>query len=340
MGGELVFSSGPPSDEALWRMSIARGAHSRRLTAQDAAYGIAISTRAHRLVFEQTRRELDIYRLELDKRGRGVGTSIPLIVSSRPDRGPKYSPNGKEIAFTSLRSGSWQLWISDSNGANPRQVTSFERGEVVMPVWSPDGREIGFISTAEGPSYKYVVHAGGGIPRKIEGLGTDARPWTWSPDGRWILFSSSQSGNLQIWRMPADGGPAEQVTRQGFGFARMFTPSADGKLLYYSGPDGIWSVPIQGGEEREVFRFKRGLELRSAPGLEATGLGIYFVGGGTTRKPGQLMFYRFSDKSINKVAGAESPSSYGLSLSPDGRYLLYSKFTGSGSDLMLVENFQ
>ena len=140
--------------------------------------------------------------------------------------------------------------------------------------------------------------------------------------------------------MPAAGGPPEQLTRQGFeGLEFWFSQSPDGKLLYYSRPGGVWSVAVEGGEEREVFKLDRSSRIFNTS-LEATRFGIYFVGGGTTRKPGKLMFYRFSDRSITKVAGVENPSSYGLSLSPDGRHLLYTKFTGIGSDLILVENFR
>ena len=338
-GRSLIFSAGAPGNEELWRMPASEGAHPVKMTAQHEAIGVALSGRSHRLVFAQSRRELDIYRVDLDKPSGTVRGSMPLIVSSRYDRHPRYSPDGKKIAFVSLRSGNWQLWLSDSDGKNPVQMTSFERGEVSRPVWSPDGRQIGFVATAEGPEYAYILNLEGGTPRKIDALGTEPHPWAWSRDGRWILFASSRSGSPQIWRMPAGGGAAEQLTWKDDGLGRPFALSADGTLIYYPRPDGVWSVPVDGGEERQVFELERNSEIINM-GLEPTTSGIYFVSGGTTRKPGTLMFYRFSDQSIHKVAGVESPSSYGLSISPDGEHLLYSKFTGIGTDLMLVENFR
>ncbi len=320
-------------------MPISEGASPVRLTAQNEVLGLALSGRSGRLVFAQSRRELDIYRVDLDASGGAARGSTPLIVSSRYDRFPKYSPDGKRIAFVSLRTGAWQLWVSDSEGANPAQLTSFQRGEVSQVVWSPDGRQIGFVAASEGPEYAYTVSADGGMPHRMEALGTDVRRWAWSRDGRWILFASSRSGTLQIWRMPAAGGAPEQLTRQGYGFVRPFAQSPDGKLIYYPRPDGVWSVAIDGIAERQIFKLERDAEITN-PGFEPANSGIYFVGGGTSRKPGTLMFYRFSDKSIHKVTGVESPSSFGLSLSPDGKHLLYTKFTGIGADLMLVENFR
>jgi hypothetical protein len=216
-------------------------------------------------------------------------------------------------------------------------VTFFKRGEVALPHWNPDGRGIGFVSTVDGTGYAYAVRADGGTPQKIQALGDDVPPWRWSRDGRSILFVSSAGLATQIYKMPSDGGPIQQMTRQGLGFARSFSQSADGRLIYYARPDGVWSVPIDGGVEKNVFSFETGA---SGAAFEASPEGIYFVGGGTTQKPGELMFFSFSGKSVSKVGGVESPSSYGLSLSPDRRHLLYTKFTGVGTDLMLVENFR
>ena len=336
-GRSLIFSSGAPGNEELWRMPASEGARPVRMTAQNEVIGVALSGRSRRLVFAQSRRELDIYRVDLDSSGDAARGSTPLIVSSRYDRQPRYSPDGNKIAFVSLRSGNWQLWVSDSNGKNPVQMTFFARGAVGPPVWSPDGRQIGFVATPEGPGHAYVMNVEGGTPRKIDALGTDLGRWAWSRDGRWILFDSSQSGGLQIWRAPAGGGAAEQLTRKPDG--RPFALSPDARLIYYPRPDGVWSVPVDGGEERPVFQLDRSFAIINT-GLEPTRSGIYFVGGGTSRKPGTLMFYRYYDKSIHTVAGVESPSSYGLSVSPDGKHLLYSKFTGIGTDLMLVENFK
>jgi hypothetical protein len=53
-----------------------------------------------------------------------------------------------------------------------------------------------------------------------------------------------------------------------------------------------------------------------------------------------MMFYRFPNGPVSKMTGVDSPSLYGSSVSPDGRYLLYTKFTATGSDLMLVDDFR
>jgi Tol biopolymer transport system component len=328
-GRELVYSSGQPGNESLWRMAISGGARPRQLTEQHEVYDLAISGRSHRLVFVQSRREMDIYRAELRGQGGETRGSTPLIASSRLDRFPRYSPDGKKIAFASLRSGNWQVWMSDSDGGNAAQMTSFDRGEVRFTSWSADGRQIGFSSNAEGPYQAYAIDLAGGKPSKLEALGTDVFAWCWSHDGRWIFFTSIRGGTRQLWKMPAGGGAPQQLTRQG---ATQPFESKDGRLIYYVRPEGVWSVPVDGGEEREVFKFDAD-EL-----IEADRRGIFFATKSAFQKAGDLMFYRLPNGPITKVAGVQTH--YGLSVSPDGRSLLYTKFTATGSDLMLVENFR
>jgi Tol biopolymer transport system component len=329
-GKHLIFSSGSPGNLSLFRTAIS-GAVPRRLTEDGEILNLTIAPRSHRLVFARSRREMDIYRVELSGGGGEAHKPIPLIASSRLERYPSYSPDGRKIAFVSLRSGNWQLWVSDSDGENAVEMTSFERGEVAFPAWSPDARQIGFTSNAEGQQQAYDVDAAGGSPRKLEALGSDVYSFRWSRDGHWIFFLSTRSGTVQLWKIAAGGGAPERMTLQGADAPAV--ESVDGKLVYYVRPGGIWCVPVAGGPERELF------ESAIDPGsLEVDRRGIYFLANSTITKNGDLMFYRFPKGPITKIAGVETR--YGSSLSPDGHYLVYTKMTSTGSDLMLVENFR
>src|SRR5262245_30767870 len=127
----------------------------RRWCKANAAHGLrgprlSISRRSNRLMFVQLTRDMDIYRVDINANPGETRASMPLIVSSRLDRFPRYSPDGSSIAFASLRSGNWQLWVSNSDGSNPQQLTSFEGAEVRRPVWSTDGKQIRFNCNTEG----------------------------------------------------------------------------------------------------------------------------------------------------------------------------------------------
>lgn len=62
---------------------------------------------------------------------------------------PEYSPDGKRVLFNSTRSGHAEIWICDSDGANPRQLTFLEDPLTTKGSWSPDGRQIAFMSPKE-----------------------------------------------------------------------------------------------------------------------------------------------------------------------------------------------
>jgi serine/threonine protein kinase len=100
-GRDLILSSGPPGNLSLFRISTSGEARRTRLTDQGETLNLTISERAKRMVFSQSRREMDIYRAELSK-GDVAVQPTPLIASSRLDRYPRYSPDGKKIAFVSL----------------------------------------------------------------------------------------------------------------------------------------------------------------------------------------------------------------------------------------------
>jgi dipeptidyl aminopeptidase/acylaminoacyl peptidase len=76
----------------------------------------------------------------------GGGTAAkPFAVSPKGDRNPRWSPDGKTVAFVSTRGGSSQIWLAPASGGEPRQLTTISTG-ADQPVWSPDGRTIAFVS--------------------------------------------------------------------------------------------------------------------------------------------------------------------------------------------------
>jgi Tol biopolymer transport system component len=330
-GRELIFSSGLPGNINLFRMPVSGSVRPTRLTEQGEILALSIAPRSNRLAFVQLRREIDIHRAELSRDSGQARRSLPLIASSRLDRFPRYSPDGKRIAFVSLRSGEWQLWVADENGMSPVQITSFEQTEVAYPTWSPDGRQIGFVSNAQGPYEAWVIDASGGRPRRIETGGKHLFGLTWSRNGQWFYFLSGTGGARQVWRVAASGGTPQQITHRG-AYCDL-AQSPDDKWLYYLGPTGVWSVPADGGEEREVFRY----DINPSP-IETNARGIYFVRNASNATgDGSLMFFRFPKGPITLVDGIKT--SYGFSVSPDGRLLVYTNMK-AGADLMMIPDFR
>jgi len=188
----------------------------------------------------------------------------------------------------------------------------------------------------EGNSDIYVIGADGGQPRRLTDEPSEDMLPSWSQDGRWVYLCSNRSGSLQVWKIPAEGGQAAQVTRQG-GYAAF--ESSDGKFLYYGKGrqiPGIWRVPVGGGEETSVLNHHQAGRWRV---WTVTEQGIYFATAENPSRP-LIEFFSFATGKVTQIATLEKPFFLGLSVSPDRRWLIYSQLDQSGSDIMLMENFR
>jgi Tol biopolymer transport system component len=340
-GREIVFSSNRAGEFNLWRIPASGGSPKHLAWAGENSWFPAISQQGHRLVFARFQLDTNIYRMEVRPSTAERKPPTKLIASTRDDANPYYSPDGKRIVFASNRSGNYELWVCDSDGSNPVQLTSFGYA-APWGGWSPDGKWIAFDSNLKGNWDVYVIDAEGGAPRRLTTHpGEDARG-SWSPDGRWIYFCSERTGSPQVWKVPAEGGASVQVTKQG-GWTPMVSP--DGKFVYYSktrGPSSLWRVSAEGGEEVPVLPDY----LRSSAGnWVPVDDGIYFADWeefellGPTK--GWIKFLQFDTGRVRKVmpVGTAWPAS-ALSISPDGRWFLYPQVDDYGDDLVLVENFR
>jgi Tol biopolymer transport system component len=338
---EIVFSSSRGgSVSRLWRVAASGGEPVRVEGAGQLAFSPAVSTRGGRLAYVQSFNDLNIWRAPLVENGKGVAPT-KIVSSTLRDESPSYSPDGKKFVFNSTRSGSFELWVCEADGENPSQLTNFGGPLTGTPRWSPDGRWIAFDSRVAGNPDIFVIGSEGGSPRRLTAEASEDIVPSWSRDSRFIYFASTRSGSLQIWKMPAEGGPARQLTQRG-GFEGY--ESADGKYFYYmkgrnvTAP-GIWRVPAEGGEETLFFDQHRAGVWRS---WAVTAQGIYFV---TGERPARTVieYFNFATGKIKVVARPEKEiltGTLGLSVSPDGKWLLYTQADQRGMDIMLVDNFR
>jgi len=333
-GREILCRAGGPylSESRLWVVPAAGSGEPRPLGTGENGSEPAVSRHGNRLAYSVQQEDSDIWRVDLTGRRPGLPEER-LIASTRFDITPQYSPDGSKIAFSSERSGRSEIWMCDSDGSNPVQVTSLGTFSGT-PRWFPDGQRIVFDSQTDGQADIYVVDTAGGAPRRLtDDPNADVVPSV-SADGKRILFASTRTGRFEIWQVPAEGGNAVQVTRQG-GF--MPFGSRDGKTIYFQGPGAqesdLWSVPAGGGDEKRLlgplFNF----------GFAVMGDGIFFIGPGA-QGGGLLQFFDFAKGTARKVAEIPGQTRTGCSVSPDRRYALVTKYESVGKDLMLVENLR
>ena len=202
-GAYIVFSSDRLRASArLWKVRASGGQPEPLPVGQGGAYFPSLSRDGQRLAYTQADTNTNIWRYEVP---RTTGRSAPptkLIASAGENVDPQYSPDGKRIVFASTRSGSWEIWVCDSDGSNARQLTFFEGPYANWPRWSPDGRQIAF-------------HRHRGRPLRLLSRGRGRRPAaspddrslqrlspSWSRDGKWIYFVSERTGTSRCGRCP------------------------------------------------------------------------------------------------------------------------------------------
>jgi TolB protein len=134
-----------------------------------------------------------------------------------PD-GPRWSPDGREIAFRSDRDGNDEIYVVNADGTELRRLTHNSKSDG-GPLWSPDGRRILFWRSSQGYGFRgdvWVMNADGSAQRNLtrsatHPFATDSWP-AWSPDGRKILFVSDRDRNGEIYVMNADGSEERKLT--------------------------------------------------------------------------------------------------------------------------------
>jgi len=298
-----------------------------------------ISLATHRLAYVDLLRNVSLWRMSTDGRGR----EEQLIASGFIDSAPDYSPDGSQIAFESDRSGAAEIWTCWSDGKQCKRITNIFGPMTGSPRWSPDGKTLAFDSRFEGRSAIFTVEVSGGAPIRITTGAFDTADNVvpnWSHDGQFLYFSSTRSGRWEVWRKRVTNDDESQITKHG-GFNGI--ESSDGKSLYYvqdTDRTTIWRMPLGGGEGRPVS--------------EALGPGMwgywtiaddnlfYLQRTGAGSSPSAI--FRLDLRTGSKVRLGQSEfgvneSDKGLAVSSDGRWLLYAQRDVDRSTIMLVNNW-
>ncbi|HLW51810.1 MAG TPA: protein kinase [Candidatus Angelobacter sp.] len=166
---------------------------------------------------------------------------------------PAFSPDGKRLAVDASWAGPRRIWVLDSEGHNPQQVTTdtSEEAAHIAPAWSPDGNKIVFQNLLRTKFDTRVVNL---ESKEMTWITNDfyrnIRP-AWSPSGKYIYFSSDRGGGINIWRAPVktDGtvqGALQQVTT-GAGQDVEVAVSHDGKRLAFATlrqNADVWKLPV------------------------------------------------------------------------------------------------
>jgi Tol biopolymer transport system component len=217
------------------------------------------------------------------------GKTTPLLAKPSAYGAPRFSPDGKRLAFTVLGNKGPDVWVYDWERDISTQLTFTGPGNLEV-AWAPDGKHIVFGSSAAGTAALWWLRSdGSGEPQKLlerKNTGVGLRPQSFAPDGRRLAFDDNVTtvGEVEIWTLPLDlsdpehpkpGKPEPFLTTSGRQVDAAFSP--DGKWMAYSsnefgiddvfvrpypGPGGKWRISTTGGKfptwsrsGRELFYF-------------------------------------------------------------------------------------
>jgi imidazolonepropionase-like amidohydrolase/Tol biopolymer transport system component len=271
-GGMPTPPPGPGDAGADWNVNAPglMGATEAPIDVSEGTWmSVDVSPRGDELVFDLLG---DIYALPI-----AGGEAKPLTQGVAWDMQPRYSPDGKSIAFTSDRGGGDNLWVMKRDGTDPQPVTQEKFRLLNSPNWSPDsqylvGRKHFTSRRSLGAGEMWLYHRSGG-----EGVQLTERPTeqkdvgepVFSPDGKYLYFSQdvtpgkvfeyNKDANTQIYaiqRLNLETREIEPFVSGPGGSVRP-TPSPDGKSLAFvrrvRNKSVLHVADVASGAERALF---------------------------------------------------------------------------------------
>lgn len=329
----LAFVSSRSGAYQVWKAAIDGGPPTVVAVAGDRLGGPAVSRDGRLLVYSNASVNINLWRQRLGQQSEAEA----VVQSSGTNLYPSYSPDGKQIAWASDRVGGWEIWTAKADGADQRQLThlaSRSNGRRLgTPRWSPDGKWIVFDARVKENCAIYVIAAAGGEPRLVDQNRFEERNPSFSTDGKELYFCSNRGGKVQIWRRPADGGPAEIVSNR---VAYDAFEAADRQQVYFvpgNAERGIWATPARSIQEG-ILSLTSGHWVRRHWSL--VGGHLYYAAHGAD----PVKVFRFDLKSSQLEQSAElkwdiDSDTGSFAVSPDEKWFILAR-PELKSDLMAI----
>lgn len=205
-----------------------------------------------------------------------IPSVTPAVTNVGEKHAPSLSPDGQHLAFA-WNGGAgphFSIYVKLVGTEESLRLTNQESIDF-NPVWSPDGRYIAFCRFMKGEKGIYIISSLGGAERRVRSTLWREHFWSanrlsWSPDGKLLAFSDRASdgeNTPSIFILTLDSLAARRLTspqRSRSDINPVFSP--DGQTLaFYRGPEGVFTVPVAGGEEQRLTSRSDGWGLAWTP---------------------------------------------------------------------------
>lgn len=236
VGSQILFASNRDGRYGIWSI----GNHGKGLTrlpvSQTGIVNPSASHNGSRLVFETIERVVALGAIS----PQASDTNHLLQFNAEilhPDPDPTFS----RMAFSSNRSGFFEIWAADTDGRNLARLTDFRAGFTAHPRFSPNGQRIAFDARPAGKARIFIMDADGkGLKAVSPDDNLNRYAPTWTTDGNSLLYARETDGRLELWQLNLDVGSETRLTESGGTFGYL---AFDGSL-YHTRPNqpGIWRL--------------------------------------------------------------------------------------------------
>ena len=210
-GKRVLYQSTASGAENVWQVWV-DDARAEQLTNLVGVWpgGLSVSSTG-RIAYSASSHDTILTVLDLE-----TGASTPLTSHADNNFGPRFSPDGRSIAYQSDRTGDNEIWVHDIGGAEHR-ITEVD-GNDAYPDWSPDGERLVFVSSRDGTPKIYVADRDGGNCHVLEsqsgivappGGGRESMSVRWSPPsatGELVGYIVATDTGRTLWGAPPTAG--------------------------------------------------------------------------------------------------------------------------------------
>ncbi|MBI3995742.1 MAG: PD40 domain-containing protein [Nitrospirae bacterium] len=270
------------------------------------------------------------------KLGPLVASEVRLTTSEEMDYVPSFSPDGKQLAYTSYAAGNEDIWVMDLNGKNAHPLTNDPKGDW-SPAWSPDGKTIVFTSNRSGVNQLLLMEVDGSSPRPLTQPDPEPTTWSrdpsWSRDGRMIIFTSNRTGKDENWIMDLT---TRRQWRHSIGMAEHWHPSfsPDGRQVLFSsnmsGEWGLWLSDLEGKGLVRLVADKR-FDNNPAASWSPDGKRIVF-----RTAESNLWMMNSDGSNMSPLTVDGMVDGWRSSWSPDGKKIAYTSLRSGNSDIWVI----
>ena len=320
----------PRNNGQIWAASIDDGA-ARRLT-NDLNDYVSLAAGSGGRVLTAVQRETRASLWITGPEGQDARSLSRSATAQEGLGGIDWTPDGR-VAFGSVASGNWDVWIADADGGNLRQLTS-DPSQDGEPAVSPDGSLIAFVSDRSGDFSPWVMDREGGNVRRL--LGEDGWSPEFTPDGQHVIVRVMREGMQRPFLVPVAGGEPKPLLGDPakvpfqFNFASL---SPDGTLAL-----GRYLDTAERGTRTAIVPVD-GSAWRKMPGgvgdLHWTGDGRAYEEVRRTDAGSNLWRVPLDGSAPTQLTKFESDEIYVFKRSRDGRRLALSRGSTS-SDVVMI----